>query len=155
MEDGRLDSIEFAKFLLQRADFKKVPINMTKLQKLIYICDGIMLANDANYINERAKALPYGPVYPRVYKWYAGIIDNNISPGNISNEDMEFIKEQSIQQVVDAVLDKFSNWTAMELTNWSHQQNSPWDITIKLNNGKLGGLIAKQSMAIYFKGFIR
>lgn len=155
MKDGRLDSIEFARFLLKRATDKGIAINMTKLQKLIYICDGLMLANDANYINELAKALPYGPVYPRVYKWYLNIIEKKLPLGNVATEDMDFINQQQIQQIVDLVLDKFSNWSALDLTNWSHQKNSPWDITVKLNDGKMGGLIAKESMAIYFKGLIR
>jgi uncharacterized phage-associated protein len=68
-----IDSIECAKYIIIRAQNHNLTISLgeTKLHKLLYICDGFILAAGINFIRENARAWNYGPVYPRVHGWIA------------------------------------------------------------------------------------
>lgn len=152
MENGRIESIEMAKYILCRASANNISMNMTKLQKLLYICDGLMLSCDRNYINENARAWNYGPVYPKVHKWFKDNQEIRFTLSDIKKEDLDFINSMNIEYIVKLALSKFGSWTAGELSSWSHQNNSPWDIALRNNDNHYGAVIDKFDMAAYFKG---
>ena len=146
-----VDSIDFAKYILKQARDLGIQINLTKLQKILYICDGTLLALGENLINEQAKAWDYGPVYPRVYNWYQKHGKEDVTSWTIS-EDIE--NKYSVENIVRQALITFGKWSAVQLSEWTHKEGSPWSLTMKENNNKLNSVISKEYMKLYFAGLI-
>ena len=128
----RISSVLMAKYLLNKAYEKEIPMSMTKLQKMLYALDGVLLANEANVLNENCRAWQYGPVYPRVFVALSDGYDF-IEP--FKDEDFSSIKNNShknlIDRAVELVLEKLGNKTGRELSAWSHKKGSPWDNTLQ------------------------
>ena len=149
--------MDFAKYLLlcvQKLNATlKPPIEMneTKLHKLMYICDGILLSSNVNIINENVRAWDYGPVYTKVYKWYQKHGKEDVTLWTISKE---IENNDSVKNVVFQALKKFGNWSAVQLSEWTHKEGSPWSLTMKENNQKLNSVISKEYMKLYFAGLI-
>lgn len=150
-----VSSVDFAKYIIlcfnelktSNSDFT---LNKTKLQKILYICDGILLALDCNLIEENARVWPHGPVYPKVFKWYTKNKNWQEVPV-ISKELQQHIENNSIiSKTVNKVLFTFGNTTAMTLSNWSHLPNSPWEKAFFRDNYKFAGIIDKDDMKVYF-----
>lgn len=108
-----VSSVDFAKYIIKKANELKIQINLTKLQKILYICDGNLLALGENFINEQAKAWDYGPVYPKVYKWYQKHGKEDVTLWTISKE---IENNDSVKNVVFQALKKFGNWSAVQLS---------------------------------------
>ncbi|WP_308687474.1 type II toxin-antitoxin system antitoxin SocA domain-containing protein [uncultured Treponema sp.] len=146
-----IGSVDFAKFILKTAREKSLCMNQTKLQKILYICDGTLLALGKNVINENAKAWDYGPVYPKVYRWFQKHKDDNFLSFSIPEE---ILADNDIKKIVSQALDKFGSWTAKSLSEWSHKSGSPWSATMEQSNGKLNSAISKDYMKLYFTGLL-
>lgn len=143
--DKRINSVLMAKYLIKRAKERSIDLDMVKLQKLLYILDGGLLANDVDVIDENCRAWKYGPVYPRVFK--------SINPPddfrkNYSKLDISEINEnkhsETIKQMVEIVLDNFGEYSSGQLSSWSHRKNSPWSKT------KINQIIPKKLIKNYF-----
>ena len=143
-----VDSKEFAKYVVSTAQSKGISLNLTKLQKIIYICDRILLACGSNLIEENCKAWDYGPVYPKVYKWYSKNMGKPIQLTDIKDSDLSEINGSIAPTVVKNAIDKLSDWTSAQLSEWTHQKGSPWDIA-RANNG-MYSTIDKADMKNYF-----
>jgi len=125
---GEVDSVDFAIYLNKKAqDLGKV-VNITKIQKWLYICYGLYLVvNEKQLLAERPKAWDYGPAFPRVHKKQKK--NNNDLANLISTIKVEnFVKYDS---VIQATLANFGDWTASELVAWTHEPNKAWDKTLK------------------------
>lgn len=61
----KYDSVTVANYIIAFANENKFFINMTKLQKLLYIAYGVYLSvKNERLTNEHPQAWPYGPVFP-------------------------------------------------------------------------------------------
>ena len=150
-----IESVDFAKYILLKAREKNLgEINITKLQKLLYICDGTLLAFDCNVINENARAWYYGPVYPKVYKWFSK--NQNYTPRmeDIPPTALNEIAGGNYDSAVNATFATFGAWNATTLSGWSHQPDSPWAKALEKSGGKMNCVIDKSDMAQYFKGIV-
>ncbi|MDR1494092.1 MAG: SocA family protein [Planctomycetaceae bacterium] len=150
-----VESVEFAKFILSRATVQNIPMGETKLHKLLYICDGFMLALGFNFIEERAKAWNYGPVYPKVRKWLEKTPDAFTSPHECKKETVKKINHIGAEKLVDFILSTYGKWTAAALSLWSHEPNSPWELAISYSGGSMNSPINKTDMKNYFKTFLK
>ena len=124
---GEVDSIDFAIYLSKKAQDLGKAVNVTKIQKWLYICYGLYLvAYEKQLLIERPKAWDYGPAFPRVHKKQkknnAGL-DGLIDTIEVKN----FAKYDS---VIQATLNNFGSWTASELVAWTHEPNKAWDKTL-------------------------
>lgn len=146
----KVDSREFAKYLVALAKKQEIPLNFTKLQKLTYICDGVMLAAGNNYINENCCVWDYGPVYPKIYKWYERNWDKRITLDDVKVEDKTFIEENKINELMNKILKAFENTTASQLSAWTHKPGSPW--AIAKAHGGMYSKIDKKDISEYFAG---
>ena len=121
---GEVDSIDFAIYLNQKANDMKLAVNVTKIQKWMYICYGIYLAaKNRQLLDERPKAWDYGPAFPRVHKKQkknGGSLDS-VNP-TISIEHLTKYDEIAIP-----VLKHFGSWTAAGLVEWTHAKGTAWD----------------------------
>lgn len=149
-----IDSREFAKYIIYASKEKNIEMNMTKLQKFLYICDGLLLALGHNVIKEKAKAWDYGPVYPRVYKWYKDKVGKPVDKSGIDISAVREIEDNHYNIIVDKVLGSFGTWTARQLSTWTHQSVSPWSNAVRNSGGELYGEISKEDMSLFFAGVL-
>ncbi len=150
-----ISSIDFAKYVLKCVKTinenisEPIVMNETKLHKLIYICDGLLLASNNNIINENAHAWNYGPVYPKVHTW---VLKNKpfnsdiVVPQNVT----AFLEDIKAEEIVMPVIKRMGRYTAGQLSNWSHRPGSPWEKALERNNGVMNGIINKKDMKEYF-----
>ena len=128
---GEADSIDFAIYLYRKASFLKYPVlNMTNIQKWLYICYGVHLVlYRKRLLNESPKAWDYGPVFPRVYKAQKKH-DNKL---NLLQISCSVESLQKHDEVIDATLDVFGRWSTGGLIEWTHEPGKAWDK--KFNHG--------------------
>jgi len=121
---GKVDSVDFAIYLNKKANEKDLPINVTKIQKWLYICYGLFLAAyDEQLLDERPKAWNYGPAFPKVHKKQK----NNQDSLDGLEKELDLEKFSAYDDVIDAVLRTFGRWTASELVAWTHERGTAWD----------------------------
>ena len=151
-----IDSIEFAKYIIMRSKNHEPPIMLgeTKLHKLLYICDGFILAAGINFIKENARAWNYGPVYPRVHGWIAKTPHVFSEPEPCSPEALREIEAIAAEPLVDRVISVYGVKTAQWLSSWSHGPDSPWERALSRSLRLMNSPIKKEDMKDYFKGLL-
>lgn len=107
---------------------KKVILNKTQVNKLLFMCYGTYLSlMDAKLFDESPKAWPFGPVFAKVYKTF----DRKEMPILISDEKRkQFNDNIPALNICCAIIDKYSNVSAYNLSMWSHREGSPWYKTV-------------------------
>ncbi len=124
-----LNSTEYSDLLRYLAfKRKKVVLNKTQVNKLLFMCYGTYLALVGKKLFEEApKAWPFGPVFPKVYKTF----DRKEMPILISDENIkQFNSNLPALNICCAVIDRYSHVSAYDLSTWSHQEGSPWYKTV-------------------------
>lgn len=122
------DSVTVANYLLALAYKKGVVLNVTKVQKLLFIAYGYFLAQyNQHLFNEAPKAWPYGPVFPKTRKQvdYSKIID--VDDAALQ----EIAADAEVTEALNRIIDKYSKFSATQLSEWSHMPGSPWDKATK------------------------
>ncbi len=115
--------------------------------KLTYISHGWMLGiHGSSLINEPVEAWIYGPVVPSIYHRYKAFGGNLISTVPIDRSD-KFTNEQ--RKLIGDVADAYSEYTAMQLSNITHQPGTPWDI-VQRKYG-IGTIIPNELIQKYYK----
>lgn len=154
MEDKyKYNSVVVAKYLVAYANDKKFGMNMTKLQKLLYIAYGIYLAvKRERLINEHPQAWPYGPVFPTTRN---KLLKHDFSEIQINDRDFEEISnDKEIHSLLKLVFDTYGSWTGTALSIWSHRPNSPWDRTVNSDGFKWGKQMSDTDICEYFKSLL-
>lgn len=116
------DSNDVMAHILGVCQKKGINWNATKAQKLLYCCYGIVLAAfDEKLTEETPKAWQYGPVFPRTFN---GLRKNRIIPG----EDHGFSVSCNPKwlSLIDQTISTYGQFSASELSTWSHKPGSPW-----------------------------
>jgi uncharacterized phage-associated protein len=120
------DSVLAAKYLLALAAKKGHSLNVTKVQKLLFIAYGYFLAKYGHaFLKEKPKAWPYGPVFPRTRKK----VDYSIIYRTEDQEFTEIAADLEVTQLFEHLIDTYAKYTANQLSEWSHMVGSPWDKT--------------------------
>ena len=156
------DTLAIANWLLDRARADGKPLSPMKLQKLIYLAHGWALAlADVALIDERPQAWSYGPVIPSVYHEFKEFGRNPINTkatrlgpvdGQEFPEDMgQFERiihteyettEPKIENDPDAIAllervwEVYGSWSAVQLSNMTHEPGSAWDEAYKRAQGR-------------------
>jgi uncharacterized phage-associated protein len=152
-----VDSIEFAKYVISRIQDintrRENPITLgeTKLQKLVYICSGFMLAFGIDFIKENARAWNYGPVFPRIHRWaskYNDLLNQNEPCLQNTLEEIENIQAQPL---IDSVIETYGLETAQTLSLWTHKPGGPWEKALERGKGVMNSVIDKDDIRRYFK----
>lgn len=148
-----MDSKDFAKLILVEANKQSKLLNYTQLQKIMYICDGVLLAKyNKNIINENCQVWDYGPVYPKVYKWYSKQNPKSITELS-KNTKAQLEVDSTIQEVISAAITKFGSIPASALSTWSHKDGGPWAIA-RATTG-MYSQISKDVMKLFFKSELK
>lgn len=150
-----LNSIDYSE-LINWIAFNKfgVLLNKTQMQKILFMCYGIYLANTDNYLftDDTPKAWPFGPVFPRVNKKFVPGVPKKFS----DDKQTVFLENQSAMAVILDIVSRFHNVSAHDLSEWSHQEGGPWHQTIYGENSdntdlKWNQVISDDLIKAYFK----
>lgn len=150
-DELNLDSVSVARALRWAAKKAGLQINMTQIMKLLYITYGFMLVSDRVRITqEHPRFWPYGPAFPRVNK-HVRLFDEitSIEYDNITKY------YPSLAETIDEVVGRFGKYTAAQLSAWSHQEGSPWDLAGKRSGGKWNYPLSDDDIYDYFFNFVR
>ena len=143
------DSLDVAAYIAQQCQQKGIDFNNTKIQKLLYCAYGIMLAWKGNRIcNEYPRLWPYGPVFPRVFKY--------INHGNRIEEYSNIFEQSAPEEeklVIDKTIGKYGKYSASALSNWSHSPISPWS-RVKEEGAPWNSFIPDEYISDYFKEYV-
>ena len=152
-ESSKYNSVIVASYIVAMANDKGLSINMTKLQKLLYIAYGTYLAlMDCRLTNEHPQAWPYGPVFPTTRN---KLLKRDLSQIQLSSSDLDEIKmDKDVKKIVELVLNSFGSKTATTLTVWSHQSGSPWDRVSSQEGFTWGEVIPDEYIQEYFNSIL-
>lgn len=118
------DSELIAKLIRAIGFEDKLDLNVTQVQKLLFIVYGFYLAKlGYRIVNESPKAWPYGPVFPKTRK-------DEIHSKTYSIKDLEDEIEQEDIIIIQNIVKVFYKNSAKTLSNWSHNSDSPWSLTV-------------------------
>lgn len=117
-----LDSLQVMAYIIKMCKELGTPYNVTKLQKLMYCCDGVALATYGTPLsNERPEAWQYGPVFPKVLRY---IQANGLDA--VTGNEFESEAPEEIKKLVEGTIVFFGKFSASQLSAWSHKIGSPW-----------------------------
>lgn len=121
------ESCSVASYLLWLARDRYV--TPMQLLKLVYICHGWMLGlHGRPLVSEPIQAWKYGPVIPDLYHAYKRYGGNNIAE-RPSGEPSGFDEDE--KTVMSEVLERYGDFTGVQLSALTHKAGTPWDITWK------------------------
>lgn len=141
------DSVLAANYLLALAYDDGIVLNVTKVQKLLYMAYGYFLAKEKRTIlKEEPKAWPYGPVFPRTRKKanYENIISLNDPQFDEIKQDAE------LTDLFRRLIHKYAKFTASQLSEWSHEEGGPWYKATKQSDFKWNHEIPNDLIVEYF-----
>lgn len=143
------NSVVLAKYIAGYANVHHFVINMTKIQKLLYITYGVFLAVTGERLtNEHPQAWPYGPVFSTTRNKLL-----KLSLEEIQMPDDKTINDE-VKSCVALVFKSFGKYNASYLSSWSHQIGSPWEETTAMEDFKWGDVIPDEFIFPYFKSMI-
>ncbi|MBX2834978.1 MAG: DUF4065 domain-containing protein [Micavibrio sp.] len=126
------DAIAVANYFVQKGMDESIPISPMKVQKLVYIAHGWHLALlDEPLIEDKVGAWPFGPVIGSIYKAFSTYAKNYIQTLAQSNGQDISLNNVSTEttNLLDEVWDGYKKFSATKLSNMTHENNSPWDLT--------------------------
>ena len=108
-------------------------ITHLKLQKLLYYAQGICLGFYGKPLfSEKIEAWQHGPVVREVYNHFCPFGRNNINI-EMDSKNEEILKKiennREVSEVLNLTYNNFAIYTAWQLRQMTHEDNSPWDIT--------------------------
>ncbi|MES2387123.1 MAG: type II toxin-antitoxin system antitoxin SocA domain-containing protein [Bacteroidota bacterium] len=148
---------QIAQFFISKANESGEVMSLMKLLKLVYIAQGVHLvrSNGLPLFEDRICAWTYGPVVENLYHLYkrfgnGHIFDSEPLSVEVSNDTKVMYELQSVWKT-------FGKWTAIKLSNWTHEKDSPWDIVWNKQKGNAikSAPIPNQIILNYFVKFVK
>jgi uncharacterized phage-associated protein len=135
-----------------------------KLQKLVYYAYGWCLAlKDKPLFTEGVQAWSYGPVVPSLYYEFRAYGTEPIT-GRAVGTDCEPLRvydwddeSEFVRALIRKIWAVYGKYTAIELSNATHQPGTPWQKTVELHGGAIPKaiLIDDKVIQAYFIGQIQ
>ncbi len=162
-----------ANWFIQKGILEGNPIEQMKLMKLVYVAQGLSLAiNPQEPICDAVvEAWKYGPVIRDLYheikvngnrpiskllpqdEMLIGLDDDvtEYEDPTVPSTDTKMIK------ILQAVWRSFGKYTGIQLSNWTHEEESPWDKFWNKKGGKnvRSTVIDDSELAGYFSKFLK
>ncbi len=114
-----------ANYILESAKGRGIGVTHLKMQKLVYFAQGFSLARlKRPLFGEAINAWTYGPVVPALYeklrKYGSAVISGQLAaPDVVEKESREAL-------VIEEMMDKLAQFSAMDLVRISHNERGPW-----------------------------
>ncbi len=129
------DAVDVAYYMLKIANEKDIEMTNLKLQKLVYVAHGYMLAiNGEPLIHEAPQAWKYGPVIQKIYGQFRTYGSDRIVVRTEKLEKFQLSRDQ--KDLIKDVIDAYGSDSAIDLVNLTHEPGTPWDIIWNKQNGK-------------------
>lgn len=148
-----LSAVDVANEIIRVTHETGKSISNMKLQKLLYLAQGIHLAlkADTPLFNDSIEAWKYGPVIPSVYHKFKIYFSGDIPAShpftggavNLDGDQKKLIKR---------VVELYGGLSAISLSNFTHLQESPWFSVYNANS--FSSEIPTASISAYFKAWI-
>ena len=149
-----LSAVDVSNEIIRVAHETGRSISNMKLQKLLYLAQGIHLAlnNDTPLFEDSIEAWKYGPVVPSVYHkfkiYFSGEIPAN-HPFSIEDSQLSVNHKKLIRRVVEL----YGGLSAISLSNFTHLPDSPWS-PVYNDTANSSAEITTSSISTYFKSWI-
>lgn len=157
----KLSSVDYSRLVQFTAQKLHMTIlNKTQMNKILFYVYGVYLAVTGKTLfdDDTPKAWTYGPVFPIPNKKFVqGAI---IKQESFSKEYIDAFKANDFAlRLSVAAVRNMCDKSAIALTEWSHQEGSPWYDTIYVKDGDTGKIIeqrpwntpiSKESIVKYF-----
>ncbi|CAC9644138.1 Panacea domain-containing protein [bacterium endosymbiont of Bathymodiolus sp. 5 South] len=119
-----------------------------QLQKMVYIAHGFNLAlRGTKLYYEDTRAWNFGPVVPELYEklqiYGSNKVTDKISISNVGEEELDDYSSE----IINAVYDNYKKYNGIQLSNLTHQANTPWSKSWK--NNKYGVIPADDICEFY------
>lgn len=149
-ETYRYNSVDVARYIAATANERHITINITKIQKLLYIAYGVFLVvKGARLTNEHPQAWPYGPVFPTTRNSLLKVDLYSISKEEEGLREMR--DDDDLNALMELVFRSFGTWSAGQLTEWSHSAGTPWQRISSAEGFHWGDRIPDEYIIEYFK----
>lgn len=127
-----------------------------KLQKLVFFMHAWSLAlNDTPLLKEKPVAWPHGLVFDTLYRdlkchgsdaIHSLLTELNPATGNIAAM-IPNPKDKTFWSLLDSVWNRYSGFSAMQLSALTHEPGGPWDMARQEKSGE----ITDESVKTYYK----
>ncbi|MGL4524743.1 MAG: Panacea domain-containing protein [Spirochaetia bacterium] len=127
-----MTSVKFARYLTAYCRKKGIVPNITQTQKWTYLCYSFYIffsEKELLFDDDLPYCWPYGPVFPELY--YAQ--KDHPEFFQESDELYQISIPDDIAQLVELVINHFGNWSAGQLSTWSHREGTAWEKAYKKN----------------------
>ncbi|MDX6806441.1 Panacea domain-containing protein [Terrihabitans rhizophilus] len=160
---GPYDAKAVANAILEKSFQEKKPVSPLKLQKLLYYAHGYYsAAAGVPLIDQPFEAWEYGPVVPSLYREFrhCGNSPINSLASDYSWELEDFCPvppvsdDRKMRRVIDFVWEAYGDYSPIELSEMTHQPDSPWDRTRKKNKGIKNADISQEMIEAYFSPLV-
>ncbi len=139
---GLYNVLDISRYIINYSNEKDYGISNLKLQKILYFVQAYFLTNNPNgrpCFREKIEAWDFGPVVPKAYREYKQYGSANIPvmssfvdfyDDDIWNSERKWFDSNIIsaehKEMINAVVDKFANYSATDLVTLTHKQ-APWN----------------------------
>lgn len=119
-----ISSLELTAYVIKQCQELNVELNITKTQKLLYICYGMALAAyNVQLVYESPLAWDYGPVFKNSLTSLQFFKIEGFASQPTPNAD---VLPEKIKSLIEHTVKHFGQFSPYQLTNWSKQKGSPW-----------------------------
>lgn len=151
------DALAIANYFLHKADECGKGLSPMAIQKLVYFAHGWHLAiTDEPLINQRVEAWEFGPVIGDVYREFRSFGRNIIKTRATKWVDGDpFAEDATIdsksKSIVDRVWEVYKDFSAVQLSNLTHTEGSPWSQTREKSSGEKHRIINDELIREWFR----
>jgi uncharacterized phage-associated protein len=139
------DARAVANFLLDYADSRKKSVSVMTLLKIIYFAHGWHLARTGEPLVRNAfEAWRHGPVIRCVYECFRGCerspIETRASRFDAATQTRQIVAYSftaAERNFLQGIFDAYSPFGALQLSDLTHEENSPWDQVWNAPGGKV------------------
>lgn len=128
-----------------------------KIQKLVYLVHGWYLAvHGEPLIDESFEVWPYGPVQEDLYHLFKGYRNTPITSyakSWVGDQEKAFVVSDTntnFYDVFNEVIQKYMNFSALQLSALTHQDGTPWSITKEMCEGTISNDLIRD----HFRGLV-
>lgn len=153
-----MNALQVAKIIINKClDKQNINLSITKLHKLLYIVYGtyLVLKGKPLFDNEDDKpaCFEHGPLFKSVQRAYKkGLLDLKNKHSDIENTDIE---DDTLMDIILQAIDIFGDYSAINLSNWTHRDGSAWSKAEKEDRYSWGNTIKDNHIKQEFKAIVR
>ena len=129
-----------ANLFLDLAERDGKSLTPMKLQKLVYFAHGWHLAITGKpLLDEVVEAWEYGPVISSLYREFKEFGPEKITRRARCAETIE--TEAFARKLVERIWDIYGDYTGIQLSNLTHENDSPWTRTVEQSQQEYGKIL--------------